>query len=80
MAIQERILRRTPSVKLVSLKVFSLHMKQVMKKFPKLFSLSLENLEPKVKFLLERCDLSKAELGKVRCRLLCSYELFGTLP
>jgi hypothetical protein len=55
-------------------------MKQVMKKFPLLFSLSLENLEPKVKFLLERFDLSKAELGKVRYCLLCSYELFGTLP
>jgi hypothetical protein len=55
-------------------------MKQVMKMFPRLFSHSLENLEPKVKFLLERFDLSKAELGKVRYRLLCSHELFGTLP
>jgi len=55
-------------------------MKQVMKKFPRLFSYSLKNLDPKMKFLLERFDLSKAELGKVRYRLLCSYELFGTLP
>ena len=55
-------------------------MKQVMKTYPKLFSHSLKNLEPKVKFLLERFGLSKAELGKVRYRLLCSYELFGTLP
>ena len=51
-------------------------MRQVMKRYPLLFSHSLKNLEPKVKFLLERFDLSKAELGKVRYRLLCTYELF----
>jgi hypothetical protein len=52
-----------------------------MKAYPLLFSLSLKNLEPKVKFLLESFDLSKAELGQVRyyC-LLCSYGFFGTLP
>jgi hypothetical protein len=55
-------------------------MKQVMMTHPLLFSYSLGNLEPKVKFLLERFDLSKAELGKVRYCLLCFYGFFGTPP
>ena len=51
-----------------------------MVKHPQVLGLALENMEEHVEFLLERFGLSKAELGKVRYRLLCSYELFGTLP
>ena len=50
-----------------------------MKKFPRLFSYSLKNLEPKVNFLLERFNLNKVELGKVRYCFVC-MDFFGTHP
>jgi len=62
---------------ILSLKVFLFRfMEQVVAGCPSVLGISLENLEAKVKFLLETVGVSKAKLGQVQYCLLFLYVFY----